>query len=116
MPKTTLHDSLNPNCQAHTSLTPDEHAPAKNQESSTQSLPLDPLTSAFVPDVVAVPPPVSRDALIPGTENHETNPVTDSSNPPPDNSSIVQAQLNAISKVLEIQNQNRFLLPKPGVF
>ena len=100
------------------SLTNNEHAPATNQEFTAQSPPLDPFTSAFIPDTVFVPPSVfvppaisvspavSQNTVVLGTESHETNTVTDSPNPPPDNSSIVQAHLNAISKLLEIQNQN----------
>ena len=96
--------------------------PATNQEFTAQSTPLDPLTSAFVPDTVAVPPAVaippavSQNTVMLGTESHETNTVTDSPSLPLDNSSIVQAQLNAISKLLEIKNQNRLPLPEPGVF
>ena len=41
------------------SLTNNEYAPATNQEFAAQLPPLDPLTSAFVPDTVSVPPAVS---------------------------------------------------------
>ena len=72
-----------------------------NQESTSRSVRFDPFTTIFVPNVVPSPHVFVHDAIVPGAENRASNPATTLGNPPPDNSNrhIVQAQLNAISKL-----------------
>lgn len=66
-------------------------------------------TPEFVPSVVPSIPTNQQDTTPPVIEKIVTNPV-------PNKSSLVQAQLDVISKLLEVQNQNRLPLPEPGIF
>ena len=47
--------------------------------------------------------------------NYVTEPATGSEEPP-SNPDLLQVQLQTISRLLEIQNQNRLPLPEPGIF
>lgn len=81
----------------------------EDKESSPHPSCLDPTLPAFVADTPSSIPTNQQNIAISSMENNEINPA-------PNNSNIVQAQLNAISRLLEVQNQNRLPLPQPGMF
>ena len=79
---------------------------------TSQPFSLDPNQAAFVANTA---PLISN-----GQQNITTLMSTEKNDLPAvpvlNTSDVVQGQLNAISKLLEIQNQNRLPLPEPGVF
>ncbi|CAB4006167.1 Hypothetical predicted protein, partial [Paramuricea clavata] len=86
-----------------------ESTPPKDPKLTPKLCPLNPSTPEFVPNAVPSIPTNQQDTIPPVIEKIVTNPVL---NEP----SLVQAQLDVISKLLEVQNQNRLPLPEPGIF
>jgi hypothetical protein len=81
----------------------------QGKEPTVRPSSLDPTHPAFTTRNTPSVPVDSHNVTTTSERNNETN-------SPPTNSNIVQAQLDAISKVLEIQNLNRLPLPEPGTF
>ncbi|CAB4032133.1 Hypothetical predicted protein [Paramuricea clavata] len=86
-----------------------ESTPPNDPKLTPELCLLNPSTPEFVPNAVPSISTNQQDTIPPVIEKIVTNPVL---NAP----SLVQAQLDVISKLLEVQNQNRLPLPEPGIF
>ena len=107
-------------------LNPLAHVYTSDMQSSSEILPAlpnqlpptprngEPPTS---PNEGAPTPPNQTPPTIPNETppNCMTEPATGSEEPP-SNPNLLQVQLQTISRLLEIQNQNRLPLPEPGIF
>ena len=87
----------------------------------TTSSPFNPLAHIYTSDMqsseILPAPPNQTPPTIPNETplNYVTEPATGSEEPP-SNPDLLQVQLQTISRLLEIQNQNRLPLPEPGIF
>ena len=104
-------------------LNPLAHVYTSDMQSSSEILPAPP--NQPPPPPPSTPrnkePPTSPNEGTPPTIPNETPPncMTEpatGSEEPPSNPDLLQVQLQTISRLLEIQNQNRLPLPEPGIF
>ena len=102
-------------------LNPLAHVYTSDMQSSSEILPAPPNQPPPPPTPRNEEPPTSPNEGTPPTIPNETPPncMTEpatSSEEPPSNPDLLQVQLQTISRLLEIQNQNRLPLPEPGIF